>query len=237
MRRSGDVTHRFELKSRNWLATKTTYDGPVSIPLTDRRLPPKRDPRAVLLETGARLFAAHGYEAVSIADIAEAAGVAKGLLYYYFDSKRGLYVEILRMISDELAAISRPDPSIPAADRTAAVLDAVIQWAKQYGTSLWHLFMQGAGSDPELAEILRTGSRRQVDMMLAGMNDIQSELGLPPIPETPALRHAIRGWTAFIEATLVDWLEHPDLTETELRDLFLHAAGALISAARRTTRD
>ena len=203
--------------------------------MTDRRLPPKRDPRAVLLETGARLFAARGYETVSIADIAEEAGVAKGLLYYYFDSKRALYVEIMRMISDELAEISKPDPATPAAERTGAVLDAVIQWAKHYGPSLWHLFVQGAGSDPELGAIPRAGSRRQVDMMLAGMRDIQAELGLPPLPETPALRHAIRGWIAFIEVTLVDWLERRDLSEDQLRELLLHAAGGLIAAARRTS--
>ena len=37
-----------------------------------------------LLDAAARLFAEQGYAATRVADIVEAAGVAKGLFYWYF---------------------------------------------------------------------------------------------------------------------------------------------------------
>lgn len=43
-----------------------------------------------IARTAARLFAERGYDATSVREIVEAAGVAKPTLYYYFQSKEGL---------------------------------------------------------------------------------------------------------------------------------------------------
>jgi AcrR family transcriptional regulator len=43
-----------------------------------------------IARTAAKLFASRGYDATSIREIVEAAGVAKPTLYYYFGSKEGL---------------------------------------------------------------------------------------------------------------------------------------------------
>ena len=45
---------------------------------------------------GARLFAAHGYAAVGLAEIVRAAGVTKGALYHHFDSKADLFRAVLQ---------------------------------------------------------------------------------------------------------------------------------------------
>ena len=47
-----------------------------------------------LLDAAARLFAEQGYEATRVVDIVEAAGVAKGLFYWYFDNKEALFREL-----------------------------------------------------------------------------------------------------------------------------------------------
>ena len=49
-----------------------------------------------ILETAERLFLEHGYQAVSIRDIANACGVTNAALYYYFPSKEALFREVLR---------------------------------------------------------------------------------------------------------------------------------------------
>jgi len=46
--------------------------------------------RARLLEHALRLFAAHGYDAIGVQEICQAAAVTKPTLYHYFGSKRGL---------------------------------------------------------------------------------------------------------------------------------------------------
>lgn len=49
-----------------------------------------------IIERAAELFAQKGFAATSIREIAEAAGVTKPTLYYYFGSKEGLIDHILR---------------------------------------------------------------------------------------------------------------------------------------------
>ena len=52
--------------------------------------------RAALFEAAAHEFGERGYDATRVDRIAERAGVNKAMLYYHFDSKEGLYVEVVR---------------------------------------------------------------------------------------------------------------------------------------------
>src|SRR2546422_2699951 len=54
------------------------------------------DRRAELLEAAVRVFAAKGFHASRVGDIAEEAGVAHGLLYHYFSSKDEVLETIFR---------------------------------------------------------------------------------------------------------------------------------------------
>jgi TetR/AcrR family transcriptional regulator len=53
--------------------------------------------RERLLETAIGLFAEKGYAGTSVREIVERAGVSKPVLYYYFQSKEGLFLAILDM--------------------------------------------------------------------------------------------------------------------------------------------
>ncbi|HZV81684.1 MAG TPA: TetR/AcrR family transcriptional regulator [Geobacteraceae bacterium] len=54
--------------------------------------------RERLLGEALRLFTARGYAATTVREIVEAVGVTKPVLYYYFGSKEGLYLEIMNGI-------------------------------------------------------------------------------------------------------------------------------------------
>jgi AcrR family transcriptional regulator len=60
--------------------------------------PGTSDTRESLIKQAARLFAERGYDAVSVREIVEAAGVTKPALYYYFGNKEGL----ARAVLDEM---------------------------------------------------------------------------------------------------------------------------------------
>jgi len=60
--------------------------------------------RERIIEAGLKLFANESYQAVTMDRVAEAAGVAKGTLYLYFQSKEDLYLGIL---TDGMESISR----------------------------------------------------------------------------------------------------------------------------------
>ncbi len=56
--------------------------------------------RAQLIEAGRQVFAEKGYEAASVADIAEVAGYTKGALYAHFESKQELFLAIFKQAQD-----------------------------------------------------------------------------------------------------------------------------------------
>jgi AcrR family transcriptional regulator len=56
-----------------------------------------------ILQEAERLFAAGGYDGVSMREIADACGVTKANIYYYFENKERLYLEVLQ--ADMLALI------------------------------------------------------------------------------------------------------------------------------------
>jgi AcrR family transcriptional regulator len=58
--------------------------------------PLESETRARLLETASHLFAEKGYASTSVREIVARAGVSKPVLYYYFQSKEGLYYAILK---------------------------------------------------------------------------------------------------------------------------------------------
>ncbi|RPJ64227.1 MAG: TetR/AcrR family transcriptional regulator [Acidobacteria bacterium] len=70
---------------------------------------PAGDSRQKILDAALTEFAAHGFRGASVDAIARRARVNKAMIYYHFDNKVALYVEILQGIFT------------PIADRTAAV--------------------------------------------------------------------------------------------------------------------
>ena len=58
---------------------------------------PEPKTREKLLETAIAIFAEKGYAGTSVREIVEQAGVSKPVLYYYFQSKEGLFLAILEM--------------------------------------------------------------------------------------------------------------------------------------------
>jgi TetR/AcrR family transcriptional regulator len=52
--------------------------------------------RQRLLDAASRLLAQKGYASTTVREIVEAAGVTKPVLYYYFGSKEGIYLELMR---------------------------------------------------------------------------------------------------------------------------------------------
>jgi AcrR family transcriptional regulator/predicted DNA-binding transcriptional regulator AlpA len=68
-----------------------------------RLLQPARPP-AELVAAARTMFAQHGYAVVSVDDLCEAAGIAKGSFYRWFASKDDAYVKAVRSIGDCIEA-------------------------------------------------------------------------------------------------------------------------------------
>jgi AcrR family transcriptional regulator len=58
--------------------------------------------RAQLMAVGRSVFAVHGFEAVSLEDLAQRAGVTKPIIYEHFGGKEGLHAAIVEREMDDL---------------------------------------------------------------------------------------------------------------------------------------
>ncbi|HWS16331.1 MAG TPA: TetR/AcrR family transcriptional regulator [Candidatus Methylomirabilis sp.] len=69
--------------------------------------------RERLLSGATELFASKGYAATTVREIVERAGVTKPVLYYYFRSKEGIYLDLMREPFSKFAALVE-DTLLPA---------------------------------------------------------------------------------------------------------------------------
>jgi len=81
-----------------------------------------------LLNVATRLFARHGFEGTSVQDIVDAAGVTKGAMYHYYDSKDDLLYEVYhQVLSMQLSHLEQiaAGPGTPEQRLRAAAADVV----------------------------------------------------------------------------------------------------------------
>jgi AcrR family transcriptional regulator len=63
--------------------------------------------RRQILDAAASVFAARGYHETAVSDIIEEAGIARGTFYLYFESKRGVFGELIDKFLVELRSCIR----------------------------------------------------------------------------------------------------------------------------------
>ncbi len=123
--------------------------------------PPRRrltaeERRAGILDAALAVFSARGYHPSSIDDIAREAGISKALIYEHFDSKQGLYADLLERNAGELferLAVAIESVEVEAgAARLATGLDAFFAFVEERPDAWRILFRDGA--DPETAAVL-----------------------------------------------------------------------------------
>jgi AcrR family transcriptional regulator len=83
---------------------------------------------AIILTEARRLFADRGFEATSIDDLAEAAGVAKGAVYHHFDSKEAVFLRVLEEVQAGLLAMPIPPEALQERDPVEQIVGAVLRY-------------------------------------------------------------------------------------------------------------
>jgi AcrR family transcriptional regulator len=83
---------------------------------------------AMILEGARRLFAANGFDATSIDDIAEAAGVAKGAVYHHFTSKEAVFLRVLEDVQAAIAAAPISSEAFDERDPAEQIASAVLRY-------------------------------------------------------------------------------------------------------------
>lgn len=176
--------------------------------------------RSLLLEDATALFAEHGYDGLSMSQLARQAKISKALLYHYFPSKRQLFEAALADAAEDLRARTQPDPALPAADQLSSALNAYLEWVEDRPAAYVKLIeSSGASEVRDLVASIRATTVERI------------REGLGPEAQRPATRAALAGWLAFLDGAILDWIAHGDLTREELHGMLLGTfVGALMAS-------
>lgn len=181
--------------------------------------------RRQLIKVGGRLFSDRSFDDISIGDIAEAAGVSKGLLYHYFPSKRDFYVATVRTAAEQLlAAVAVAEAG--SDDPARAGIDAWLDYVGQHERGYIMLMQGGIGSDAEVRAIAEETRERFVERIVGSVEN-----------PSPALRLAVRGWIGFVEGATLDWLRDRSVGRERLRTLLLGSLRAALTQAAELDPD
>lgn len=174
--------------------------------------------RHQLLQVGRALFATRPYDGVSTAEITDAAGISKGLLFHYFGSKRGFYLATLASVAEEILVATDPGPDTPFDEAVRQALWAYLVYARDHRALYSALARGGIGSDPECFAVVQ----RVRDLSVARMMD---KLGAPV---DGALRLRLAGWLGLVEHGLLAWLEHGGSSLEALHEHQLRMLGEVL---------
>ncbi|WP_425276750.1 TetR/AcrR family transcriptional regulator [Streptomyces bauhiniae] len=178
--------------------------------------------RAELLAIGRTLFADTSYDALSMDDIARQAHVAKGLIYYYFRSKRGYYLAIVQDSVAELVAFAASGAELPAVDRLQRTIDGYLRFAEHHQAAYRTIVSGGVGFDAEVHAI-RDGVREAIVATLADGAYGRTDIG-------PLARTGLFSWVCSVEGTTLDWIGRPELTRAALGELLVKTLGGTLRA-------
>jgi AcrR family transcriptional regulator len=178
--------------------------------------------RAELLAIGRKLFADTSYDALSMDDIAAQAHVAKGLIYYYFRSKRGYYLAIVEDSVAELISRAAGGLELPPEERVHRTIDGYLRYAEHNQAAYRTIISGGVGFDAEVHAI-REGVREAVVETIAEGAYGRRKVG--PLP-----RMALLGWLCAVEGATLDWIGRFDLPRDLMRELLVKMLGGTMRA-------
>ncbi|MEU9984769.1 TetR/AcrR family transcriptional regulator [Streptomyces sp. NPDC050856] len=182
-----------------------------------------RERRAELIAIGRKLFADTSYDALSMDDIAAHAGVAKGLIYYYFTSKRGYYLAIVEDSVAGLVARAAADTDLPAHERARRTVDGYLRYARAHQAAYRTVVTGGVGFDTQVQEI-RAAVREELITTIA--EGAYGQVAVPPLA-----RLALLGWLSGVEHITLDWLgRQEELPRETVCDLLVRMLRGTLTA-------
>lgn len=179
--------------------------------------------RAQLVALGVSALASGPLEALSIESLAAAAGVSRGLVIHYFDTKDGLHRAVVGTAIGSMLHATEPDHGLEPLDRLHDTLTRLVRFVREHRQTFYSLVRGASSGDAEVRELIDDARTVQTGWLVAAF----LELG---VPDSEALRIALRAWVAFAEQTLVDGALHSELSSDEIVLFLDRTAKAVVDA-------
>ncbi|MFR9749450.1 TetR/AcrR family transcriptional regulator [Nocardia sp. 004] len=188
-------------------------DGSVDPVLPRRRRLEPDERRAQILDCAIDMFGERPYAAVSTAELAQRAGVARGLINHYFGNKRDLYLAVVR----RMVTLPRLDDMIVPTGTERERVEASVRWlldtiAEHGSTWVKVTSHEGVGDDPEVQQILDAADDAAAERLLLMM-------GLADSAHSTELCAMIRAYGGLVKVAGREWITRGTLTRAQVHEL------------------
>lgn len=126
---------------------------------------PEDERRAAILRAAFAVAARERLSGLTVQQVAREAGVSKGLVFFYFETKDALVLALLdsvieRVIPGEIHA--HAEPALPAAERLVAVIRQVLEWLPRQRdrVELFFDYWSAGVRHPEVRQRIRAALQR-----------------------------------------------------------------------------
>jgi AcrR family transcriptional regulator len=164
--------------------------------------------KTLIIDTAMTLFANEGYHPTSISKIANKAGISKGLLYNYFESKEDLLLKIMTAGLEEMVSVFDPNnDGVLSEEEMANFISGIFTLLKEkheYWKLYYAVFFQ-----PKVSELLESKFAELYTKMMKMLVDYYQSHGLKN-PEQEALLFG-----ALIDGMAFNYIMNPKLFPIE----------------------
>ncbi|MEU1993471.1 helix-turn-helix domain-containing protein [Nocardia gamkensis] len=193
--------------------TSATTDGGADPALPRRRRLEPDERRAQILACAIDMFGERPYAAVSTAELAQRAGVARGLINHYFGNKRDLYLAVVR----RMVTLPKLDNMAVPTGSWRERVDASVRWlldtiAEHGSTWVKVTSHEGVGDDPEVQQILDAADDAAAERLLL-------MVGLARSAHDAQLRAMVRAYGGLVKVAGREWITRGTLTREQVHDL------------------
>lgn len=167
--------------------------------------PEKRaEKETMILDAAERVFAARGYAAATVKDVAQEAGVATGTVYLYFPSKEELFLALIdrgtRAVLEGIVRARQGKPDVIA--KLAASLEGAVRAFSAHRDLARVALLQAPGALPACEERLAQLHRLFADYVAQDLEEARAA-GLIPALDA---RVAAWAWVGSFAEILLAWV-------------------------------
>jgi AcrR family transcriptional regulator len=180
--------------------------------------------RAQLIELGVEMLATRTLDELSVEEIAQKAGISRGLLFHYFSSKQDFHVEVARAAAGELIRRTEPDPQLPPLEALRGALAAFMDYVAENPDNYKSLVRGAASGDSDMRAIFDDTRSTMAGRIVS----VLAELGLPLGPRAEL---AVHGWVAFVEECVIRSIDDGMRERDALLEMLAKALPAVVLAS------
>jgi AcrR family transcriptional regulator len=181
--------------------------------------------REQLLELGVQMLTTRTLDELSVEELAEQAGISRGLLFHYFRNKQDFHRAVVQRAADDLLATTAPDITMEPIPRLTLSLERYVDYVGKNYHSYLSLVRGAASGDDALREIFD----RTRDVLTRRITDNMAVFGLS---DGPTERLLARGWSAMVEEVVLAWVPDPQISKEELLSVLTQTLPAVLTAGR-----